>query len=273
MVFSTHGWSTNLSDILQMFVDNVKLVHFAFSHSQIHIYFCVLVCMPPNSSILPVTSVILLWILHALLGRCSASHSLLQLLPPQRHGEHLQDSHFARGCFCLKRPRLAIYCNNLTFNHFPAPNHLCESGINQHHWKPGKRNVVHGIVRKLDPGPLHQSQTIFPLKILWSVLCLHCAHLAPFQFTLGISFNTLLTPSFRSFNKSACNTSLSSKPPSSNLTYQCLSSPFVYNSGSFYPNQSNYQDNYLSNISYMTLYSALLKCNYIGVNCQSYQQN
>lgn len=150
--------STNFSDILQMFIDNAKLVHFIFSHSHTHIYFCVLMCMPPNSSILPVTSVSLLWILQSFLGRYSASHSashsVLQLLPSQSHGEYLQDSGFARGCFCIKRPKLAISYSNLTFNNFLAPDHLCESGINQHHWKLGQRNVVHVIIRKLDPGPL-----------------------------------------------------------------------------------------------------------------------
>lgn len=153
MVFSTYGWSTNLPDILQMFVDNEKLPHSTFSHSHIHLYFCVL-CTPPNSSIFPATSVTLLWILQSFLGRCSASHSVLRLLQPQSHREYLQDSHFARGCFCIKRPKMAISYSNPTFNNFLAPNHLCESGINQHHWKPGQRNGEHGIVRKLDPGPL-----------------------------------------------------------------------------------------------------------------------
>lgn len=41
-------------------------------------------------------------------------------------------------------------------NHHPyPPKHLGESEISQHLWKPGQREVVHGIVRKLNPGPLH----------------------------------------------------------------------------------------------------------------------
>lgn len=60
----------------------------------------------------------------------------------------------SRRCFCIKRPKFAISYSNLMFNKFLTPNHLCESGINQHHWKPGQRKVVHDIVRRWDPGPV-----------------------------------------------------------------------------------------------------------------------
>lgn len=96
-------------------------------------------------------------------------------------------------------------------------------------------------------------EAILSLSISSSVLQLHCADLVPLQLALGISFNTLFTSSSWSvnkmLNKPACNTSLSSKPSSTSLIHYCLSLSFVYNSGSFHPNQSIYPDNYESHIS------------------------